>query len=181
MNSEQMKQLGIKEVFLPIDGFHNYEVSNYGNIRNVKSGKILKLRKDSHGYHYITLYYIDDNNEHKSANKQLHRIVLNAFEDNAENKSCVDHIDNNPLNNCLVNLRFATRQENQFNMKLSKANKSGIKGVYWRKDRNKWCAETTINGKFHKLGHFDNIEDAKQARQNKAHELFGEYVNKCEV
>lgn len=30
-----MKQLGINEVYIPIDGFNNYEVSNYGNVRNI--------------------------------------------------------------------------------------------------------------------------------------------------
>jgi hypothetical protein len=31
------------------------------------------------------------------------------------------------------------------------------------------------------LGRFDNIEDAKLARQNKAKELFGQYLNHCEI
>lgn len=38
MNSKQMKQLGINEIYLPIDGFYNYEVSNYGNVRNRLTG-----------------------------------------------------------------------------------------------------------------------------------------------
>ena len=40
-----MKQLGINEVFLPIDGFHNYEVSNYGNFRNIKFDRVSRQKK----------------------------------------------------------------------------------------------------------------------------------------
>jgi hypothetical protein len=38
-----------------------------------------------------------------------------------------------------------------------------------------------INRKEYHLGYFDNIEDAKKARQEKAKELFGEFINKCEL
>ncbi len=45
MNSKQMKALGINEVFLTIDGFESNEVSNYGNVRNSKTGVHKSLRK----------------------------------------------------------------------------------------------------------------------------------------
>ncbi len=41
MNCEQMKQLGIKEAFLPIVDFPNYAISNYGTVRNIKKNIIL--------------------------------------------------------------------------------------------------------------------------------------------
>ncbi len=62
MNSEQMKNLGIIEVFLPIDDFPNYEVSNYGNVRNSINNRILKpIVNKKNGYCVVNLYGNDHN------------------------------------------------------------------------------------------------------------------------
>ena len=180
MNSEQMKQLGIKEVFLPIDDFPNYEVSNYGNVRNSKTGKNLKGCLDIGGYYQVSLCDGGYNNPSK---QRVHKLVLLAFQNrnNEANKMFVDHIDNNRSNNCIFNLRYVTGQENNFNSSKRSDNTSGYKGVHLHKKLNKWRSVIYINGKCIHIGLFDNIEDAKQARQNKARELFGEYINKCEL
>jgi hypothetical protein len=65
MNNKQMKKHGIVEVFLPIiDDFPNYEVSNYGNVRNFKSGGILKLGKNKLDI-FVWIYNITVRNRHK--------------------------------------------------------------------------------------------------------------------
>lgn len=110
----------------------------------------------------------------------IHRLVLTAFEHNYGYKKCIDHIDNSRLNNCLFNLRFATRQENQFNRSMNSRNTSGVKGVYWKPERNKWCSRIMVKGRTIHIGYFDDIEDAKQARRIKAIELFCEFINQCE-
>jgi hypothetical protein len=176
MNSKQMRDLGIIEVYLPIDGFENYAVSNYGNVKNTKTNKIIKSTKNIHGYLFVNLY----DSKHKSINKRVHRLVLATFEKNPESKPCIDHINNDKLDNCLFNLRYVTYQENNFNAKLSKRNTSGVKGISWHKLKTKWIALIMIDGKLLHLGYFDNLEDAKIARNNKAIELFGEYKNSCE-
>ncbi len=43
MNCKQMKALGIKEAYVTIDDFPNYEVSNYGNVKNKKTGRVLNI------------------------------------------------------------------------------------------------------------------------------------------
>ena len=177
MDSEFMQKIGIKEIFLPIDKFPNYEVSNYGNVRNIKTGNTLKFWMNGDGYYSIMMY----TNYNKRSSKQVHRLVLHTFENNNENKQLVDHIDSNRLNNCLFNLRFATRQENSSNRQNSKNNTSGVKGISYRKDNNRWRARIMFNGKPIDLGTFDSLEDAKIARQKKAKELYGEFVNKCEL
>ena len=95
------------ETFVKIEGFDNYEVSNLGRVRNIKSGRILKpqLRRD--GYLRHCLY---ENNKQK--NLLLHRIVATAFIDNPEGKPQVNHIDENKLNNDLSNLEWCTVREN---------------------------------------------------------------------
>lgn len=176
MNSEQMKQLGIKEIYLPIDGFPNYEVSNYGNVRNKSTGRILKAIKSNTGYYNVSLC----NGVNKPIPKQIHRLVLTTFENNNYNKSFVDHIDNNRINSCLFNLRYATNRENHFNRSISSRNTSGVKGVSWFKRDKKWRVRIGVNEKQIHIGYYDNIEDAIQARKAKAKELFGEFINKCE-
>jgi hypothetical protein len=104
-----------------------------------------------------------------------------AFIPNPENKQFVDHKNNIRTDNTLENLRFVTNQENNRNSSLSKKNTSGIKGVGFHKNTNKWCAYIKINGKKIHLGYYTNIEDAKRMRQNKAKEIFGIYINSCEI
>ena len=95
------------ETFVKVVGFEKYEVSNLGKIRNIKSGKILKPWLHNNGYLMHCLY-----KNNKSKNLLLHRIVATAFIDNPEEKPCVNHIDENKLNNDLNNLEWCTEREN---------------------------------------------------------------------
>ena len=61
-------------------------------------------------------------------------------------------------------------------MKISKANKSGIKGVSWDKNRNKWVAQITFKGKNYNLGRYNNKEDAREAREKAEKEMFGKFL-----
>ena len=100
------------EEYKQIIDFDNYEVSNLGNVRNIKTGRILKGKDDTHGYLKVGLC-----KDKKKTNKKIHRLVAEAFIENPENKPCVDHIDNNKKNNDITNLRFATVSENNQNSK----------------------------------------------------------------
>ena len=95
------------ETFVKIEGFEKYEVSNLGKIRNIKSGRILKPQLDKDGYLTHNLYGYD-----KQKYLLLHRIIATAFIDNPEGKPCVNHIDENKLNNDLRNLEWCTVREN---------------------------------------------------------------------
>ena len=59
--------------------------------------------------------------------------------------------------------------------KISKNNKTGVKGVRWDKERSKWAASIYFKGKCYQLGRFDDIKDAIEARRIKEEELFGPY------
>lgn len=86
-----------------IQDYENYEVSNLGNVRNKKTGRILKSY-DKGGYAVIGLS--------KSKTFQVHRLVCQAFIPNPENKPQVNHIDKNGLNNNVKNLEWNTVLEN---------------------------------------------------------------------
>ena len=77
-------------------------------------------------------------------------------------------------------MRWVTTQQNQFNSSLRNDNTSGIKGISLNKISQKWECYIRFNNKKIHLGHFVNLEDAKNARQKKSTELFGIYQNSCE-
>ena len=95
------------ETFVKIEGFENYEVSNLGKVRNIKSGRTLKPKLNRGGYLMYGLY---ENNKQKFL--LLHRIIATAFIDNPEEKPQVNHIDENKTNNDLSNLEWCTAREN---------------------------------------------------------------------
>jgi hypothetical protein len=162
------------EEFKIIQGFENYSVSNLGNVKNNKTNIILKpyIRN---GYIAVKL-----NKNNKQYTKCIHRLVAIHFIPNPYNKLYVDHIDNNPQNNSINNLRWCTQQENQQNKKIKINNTSGFKGVHYCKSHNKWKAEIGHNYKNIRLGYFEKVEDAIIARYNKAKEIQGEFLNEIE-
>ena len=82
----------------------------------------------------------------------------------------IDHIDANPANNSIENLRECTASQNRMNAKLNINSSSNIKGVSWHKRKNKWIANCCIDKKLHHIGYFVNKEDAevevKKFREN---------------
>ena len=97
---------------------------------------------------------------------------------NTNEELVVDHINRNTLDNRKENLRLATMQQNAMNRSVQPNNTSGIPGVSWRKDRNKWRAFITINGKQKALGLYENKEDAIAARKLAEEKYFGEFAPK---
>ena len=75
-----------------------------------------------------------------------------------------DHINRNELDNRKSNLRVVTPTINHLNMGIPKHNTSGVKGVVWDKQTDKWRSQIQIMGKGIPLGRFTNIEDAAEAR-----------------
>jgi hypothetical protein len=74
----------------------------------------------------------------------------------------IDHIDGNPLNNNIENLREANKYQNQQNAKRRTDNKTGIKGVTVCKHANKYMARVRIDGVRKYLGLFDTLDEAEK-------------------
>ena len=83
----------------------------------------------------------------------------------------IDHIDQNPANNKISNLRDVAGRENQRNLPLRMTSTSGVTGVYWEKKRLKWRASVNVGGKRHDCGFFDDIALAEFAVKAKRAEL----------
>ena len=93
-----------------------YSISTEGLVRNDKSYRIIKTKKDKCGY---ILVHLSHNGKDK--NYSIHRLLACAFIDNVENKATVNHIDGDKENNSLDNLEWATIKENNkhaYNMGL---------------------------------------------------------------
>lgn len=112
------------EVWKPILGFEGlYEISSLGRVKTVERevvhscGKVQKVREKirtpqkhptkGQTYQSIQLY-----RNSEITNRQVHRLVAQAFIPNPENKPQVNHIDNNAQNNHADNLEWVTAQEN---------------------------------------------------------------------
>lgn len=90
-------------------------------------------------------------------------------------KDQLDHINNVKDDNRLCNLRECSNRLNQFNTKVRKNSKTGVKGVH--PQGNGFEADIKINGKTKYIGYFSNIADAKKARDKVAIEIHGDYFN----
>jgi hypothetical protein len=87
----------------------------------------------------------------------------------------IDHIDGNPNNNAISNLRLCNRNQNMQNRKINKNNKLGIKGVCWNKKIEKYHVQIGLNEKVKHIGYFDNLEFAELVSievRNKYHKEF---------
>ncbi len=87
----------------------------------------------------------------------------------------IDHANGIRSDNRWSNLRLATRSQNNMNGKIPVNNKSGYRGVSWRKDTQKWHARIYVNRKPRLLGDYDTLKEAAAARAAAERELCGAY------
>tara|TARA_R110002020_G_scaffold77282_2_gene195139 strand:+ start:198 stop:551 length:354 start_codon:yes stop_codon:yes gene_type:complete len=97
----------------------------------------------------------------KQKDYRVHRIIYKLHNpewdiDDYSNNNLIDHIDRNPLNNDIGNLRVVTHQQNQWNTKA--------KGYSWDKTANKWRVKIMIGGKHIDGGYFETEEEAIKKR-----------------
>lgn len=77
----------------------------------------------------------------------------------------IDHINGDPADNRLENLRLATQGENMRNLKRPRNNTSGVAGVYWKAADRKWVARIRVDGRYVELGRFLSLDEAAAARK----------------
>jgi hypothetical protein len=154
----------MEEIWKCIPGFDGYQASNLGRIKFITSNRITNGTKTNKGYLNVGI---------QGKSYQVHRLILFAFKGfPTDNKVC-DHIDRNPLNNNIENLRWVTQQENTLNRKVW--GKSKFKGVslhvckYKKKDGSITIGKTLlrsdifVNKKRISLGYFKTEEEAFEA------------------
>jgi hypothetical protein len=159
-----------------VPGFNSYVVSTHGRVMNNKTGRILTNQiKD--GYNTVNI----TNDEGKRKHMLLHRLVAIAFLSNPKNGKCVDHKDRDPNNNHVSNLRWCSISQNQMNKTKYKNNSSGVTGIHYDEDSEKYVVRIQKNSKMHDLGSYNTLRQAKNVRLKAIKEKFGEFANTEEL
>jgi hypothetical protein len=123
-------------------------------------------RTNWNGYRYITL---------DAKSYPAHRIAW-ALHYGEWPLDEVDHIDLNPSNNRIENLREATRSQNCCNRQKRNGTKNTHKGVCWYPSRQRWYARLTVEGKNYFLGSFKTEVEAVRAYTDAIREHHGEFA-----
>ncbi len=111
------------EVWKDIEGYEGfYQVSNLGRVRGLdryvndkrygkrfKKGTIFTPCRRKRGQQYLAVILTKDC---IAKTHSVHRLVAKAFIPNPDNKSQVNHLDEDPTNNRVDNLEWATSKEN---------------------------------------------------------------------
>ena len=103
----------------------------------------------------------------------LHRYIMNCKRNDGK---IVDHISGDTLNCQRSNLRFVTKQQNNWNKGVNRTSKTGFKGVSFRKDIGRFRARINYNGREITLGYFNRPEEAGQAYKEASMMFYGEYA-----
>lgn len=105
----------------------------------------------------------------------FHRVLFSNLPDHTLIQ--VDHIHGKKsrYDNRKSNLRVCTASQNCMNKGLRTDNTTGVTGVYWYKNLNKWVSKICVEQKIVHLGYFDTFEEAMEARKQAEEEYFGEF------
>lgn len=118
------------EVWKTYPEFPFVEVSTFGGVRTLDravpsglgltrlvKGHMLKQQDNGHGYLFVGF-----NMNGKTVTRYVHRLVAQTFIPNPDNLAEINHKDNNPTNNCVINLEWCTHEYNmQYKEKYGKS------------------------------------------------------------
>ena len=126
----------------------------------------LKLMTHTQGYKRINInekpYFL-----HR-VNYYIHNLEWDIYDTSSDNQ--IDHIDRNPLNNHISNLRVVTDAQNSQNV--------DYKGYTYDKRINKYKTQRNINGIKKNLGCYDTKEEAREIYLKHKKELHPYFTNK---
>jgi hypothetical protein len=89
----------------------------------------------------------------------------------------LDHINGNPSDNRIENLREVTSAQNSWNRKIL-IGASGVRGITWDKAERKWLAQLKANNKKIWIGRYKSKDDAEQAYKKTLEIYHGVYTRK---
>ncbi len=137
IKDDDFKQIGIVDDY----DFSNYEINKFGQVRNIKSKKLLK-QTIRNRYYKINLVI-----KNKTYKRPVHRLIAHVYIPKKNNKyNVVNHIDENKLNNDLNNLEWTTSKLNTQHSLAKKVKQLDKKTNELIKIHN------SINDAFRKLG-----------------------------
>lgn len=143
------------EIWKPITGYLEYQVSNLARIKS-KSGKPMSLITDSKGYYKVNLW---QNSKRKTC--RVHRLMAIEFIDNPNNLPFINHINGIKTDNRIENLEWCTHSQNSTHSHYilnnnETSNFIGAKGV--KSLLSKKVYQYSLDGKL--IAKFDGVRDA---------------------
>lgn len=139
------------EEYKQLINYPNYEFSNLGNVKNIKTNRILKTPLNTSGYPCVCINKIKI---------QVHILIAKCFIENPLNYNEIDHIDRDKTNNNINNLRWISHHINCINRGKRPNTTSQYKGICFDKSKNKFI----VSIKQQKYGAFKTEEEAYEKR-----------------
>ena len=151
-NIMEFKKITVNNIEIVAHSDGSISKPYYGGTRHTFVGK------NNRGYMRIRI---------GSKTVQVHRLIARAFLPDFFDFPQVDHIDGNPTNNNVSNLRMATDQKNnQGHQNKPDGCSSQYRGVCWEKLKGRWRSQCKIDSKTKFIGFFDNEREAAVARDD---------------
>lgn len=97
----------MKEIFVLFELDNKYAISNFGQIKNVRTNRTLKLYNNDKGYLKVQLVI-----QGRKQTFSVHRLVAMCFIPNPNSKPYINHKDGDKTNNLASNLEWCTAKEN---------------------------------------------------------------------
>lgn len=132
---------------------------------------------DASDYEYISKqhwYFKSNGYVCNTKGEYIHRLLVGV----TEFGEYVDHINGDKFDNRRCNLRVCSNAENARNSSIGKNNTSGVRGVWFSEQNNKWIASIKVDYEFKYLGSFDEFNSAIKAREEAEEIYFGEFSYK---
>lgn len=157
--------------------FTKFEISTkrHPNSTLILDDGVLEQLIDEHGITSIWPAKIGDGKRpyaitytKEKKREYIHRLIL-------PNVKIIDHINQDPLDNRLKNLRPTSASHNATNKAKRSDNTSGVTGVYWSKERKKWLAMISINKKLKLMGTFKSKNEAIKCRKSAEIKYYGDH------
>lgn len=128
----------MKEIWKPVPGFPGYEVSNTGKVRSWLSKNIYKkcndnplILKQRIANYRGSYFFVRLRKNGKYSQMVIHKLVLTAFIGNRPKGYECRHLDGNPQNNNLSNLKWGTSKDNKNDLRkhgghMNRGEKNGM-------------------------------------------------------
>lgn len=144
----------------PDTGWFTWKISIPGRWKIKAGDRAGTSLKGKCGKRYRRLHY---KGEHVSEHRMAFLFMEGRMPAESEE---VDHENGDGEDNRWLNIVISTRKKNSKNLRKRADNSSGVTGVSWCSDRNKWMAHIHVDGMMKNLGRLDDFNKAVEIRKN---------------
>lgn len=130
-----------------------------------------------YGYARRTTYEKIEVGKYKQGHELLHRVILSRMLGRTlEKLEMVDHKNGDTLDNRRENLRIADASKNAMNRRVRSDNKTGVPGVKFDPQRNKYIVTASYDGKQRHVAITADFEEAVAIRKAAAERHYGAFA-----